>query len=441
MEQTENLDLPYIMPAQAQKHVQHNEALRMLDALVQLSVKSEILTAPPTTSEPGDRYIVAETATDEWVGREGSIAAWQDNAWAFFTPLEGWVAWLEDEATLSIYTNGNWVPIQSDDPDQLGINTTPDATNRLSIKADGSLFSHDGTNHRLIINKAAETDSASVIFRNDFAGKAEFGLLGDDDLSLKYSPDGTNWHTSVAFSQQNGAASFPNNTFCENLFFNMLHDGGRFAGAPENPGTSVGAFAAPGYFTSYNGSVFSDAGKFTHNNSTFGGSGSALGPDCQSLMNKLKNNQLAKRLGPEFHLMEIATGSGQAAPLITAGVTRHLLFTNRPSPLWKNSSWGINLLVKAGSVAIAPDSINHLYIDGTQQQAASVIQPADGWKQIVVAGQGAASDGYDFNSTLFKIYAETGSSTVVALPFLTPMTHIPKVGEFIGRVPSIQAWR
>jgi len=34
---TTNLALPYILAAQAQKHVTHNEALRLLDGIVQLS--------------------------------------------------------------------------------------------------------------------------------------------------------------------------------------------------------------------------------------------------------------------------------------------------------------------------------------------------------------------------------------------------------------------
>jgi hypothetical protein len=34
MDQTPNLKLPYILPSQAQKHVTHNEALRLLDAVV-----------------------------------------------------------------------------------------------------------------------------------------------------------------------------------------------------------------------------------------------------------------------------------------------------------------------------------------------------------------------------------------------------------------------
>ena len=44
-----HLLLPYILAAQAQKHVTHNEALRLLDAMVQLSVLNLSLTAPPAS--------------------------------------------------------------------------------------------------------------------------------------------------------------------------------------------------------------------------------------------------------------------------------------------------------------------------------------------------------------------------------------------------------
>jgi len=42
-----HLGLPYLLAAQAQKHVTHNEALRLLDAIVQLSVLERTRTAPP----------------------------------------------------------------------------------------------------------------------------------------------------------------------------------------------------------------------------------------------------------------------------------------------------------------------------------------------------------------------------------------------------------
>ena len=60
---TTHLLLPYILAAQAQKHVTHNEALRILDGLVQLSVLDRDLTSPPGSPADGDRYIVASGAT------------------------------------------------------------------------------------------------------------------------------------------------------------------------------------------------------------------------------------------------------------------------------------------------------------------------------------------------------------------------------------------
>ena len=63
-----HLLLPYLVAAQAQKHVTHNEALRLLDAVVQLSVLDRDLTAPPASPADGDRYIVAPAATCLWAG-------------------------------------------------------------------------------------------------------------------------------------------------------------------------------------------------------------------------------------------------------------------------------------------------------------------------------------------------------------------------------------
>ena len=59
LDTTPNLGLPYIMAAQSQKHVTHNEALRALDAIVQLSVLDRDLAAPPGSPANGDRYIAA----------------------------------------------------------------------------------------------------------------------------------------------------------------------------------------------------------------------------------------------------------------------------------------------------------------------------------------------------------------------------------------------
>ena len=89
MDTTSNLNLPFIMAAQAQKHVTHNEALRALDAVVQLMVLDKDLASPPGSPGEGARYIVAASPTGAWSGQAGKIAAFQDGAWAFYAPAGG----------------------------------------------------------------------------------------------------------------------------------------------------------------------------------------------------------------------------------------------------------------------------------------------------------------------------------------------------------------
>ena len=61
---TTHLLLPYILAAQAQKHVTHNEALQLLDTLVQAGVEDRSRSSPPAaTPAEGERlydYFVAQ---------------------------------------------------------------------------------------------------------------------------------------------------------------------------------------------------------------------------------------------------------------------------------------------------------------------------------------------------------------------------------------------
>lgn len=113
MANSPQLQLPYIAADQAQKHVTHNTALRMLDALVQMAVKDRDLAAPPGAPSDGDRYIVAGSPTGAWAGHAGEIAAWQDGAWQFLTPREGWVSWVDDENVLVYHSGTAWARLDA----------------------------------------------------------------------------------------------------------------------------------------------------------------------------------------------------------------------------------------------------------------------------------------------------------------------------------------
>jgi Protein of unknown function (DUF2793) len=102
MTDTANLSLPCIEGSQAQKHVTHNDALRILDTLVQLAVLDRDLTAPPASPAEGQRWLVRAAATGAWAGHDNAIAAWQDGGWQFSAPRTGWIAFVADEGTLLV---------------------------------------------------------------------------------------------------------------------------------------------------------------------------------------------------------------------------------------------------------------------------------------------------------------------------------------------------
>ena len=217
MSNTPNLALPYILSAQAQKHVTHNEAIRALDALVQLSIRDFSHSAPPSNPQEGDRFIVAAPATGVWTNRENAIAAWQDDAWAFFSPQNGWLAFNQSEQSILVFSDNEWTQINgnSDQVVQFGVNTSPDSTNRLAVKSDSILFSYDDVapgsgDMRYFINKATANNTASQLYQTEYSARAETGLTGSDQFQIKVSPDGTNWHEALLIDNQSGAVTLPN---------------------------------------------------------------------------------------------------------------------------------------------------------------------------------------------------------------------------------------
>lgn len=204
MDDTPNLALPYIAPQQAQKHVTHNEAIRALDALVQLSVIDRTRTNPPETPADGARHIIAAPASGAWTDGEGRIAAFQDGAWMLYAPRAGWRAWCEEEAALLVFDGTAWNILTSDEFAMLGVNATADATNRLTVSSPSTLLNNEGAGHQLKINKAAAGDTASLLYQTAFSGRAEMGLAGDDDFSIKVSPDGSAFFNALVVDRANG---------------------------------------------------------------------------------------------------------------------------------------------------------------------------------------------------------------------------------------------
>lgn len=203
--------LPYIMPSQAQKHVTHNEALRHLDVLSNLELNARDENTPPSDPAEGDCYGLGSSPVGVWVHKAGQIALFSENAWFFSQPFAGLRGFDKATSEFIRYTDTGWEVItdQTDTTEIFGINTSADPVNRLAVKSDAALLSHDdvtpGTGDiRLTINKASATNTASMIFQTGFSGRAEFGLTGEDAWHVKVSPDGQTWTDTLRADPTDG---------------------------------------------------------------------------------------------------------------------------------------------------------------------------------------------------------------------------------------------
>ena len=249
MSASPNLRLPYLDANQNQKSVTHNQALRMLDALVNLRVASETLTAPPASPIDGQCWIVASGGTGAWLGKDLNVAAWQDGTWSFYAPNPGFVAYVDALGAAVMWNGRAWVSLLGTLAQlmigALGIGTSPDSGNPLSATLNNILFNALSTGSsgsgdlRVKLNKQAAGNTASFVFQDGFSGRAEIGLTGDDDFHFKVSADGSTFHDGLKIAAATGAltpivyaiAALPSGTTGAMIFVSNARKIGEAAGA------------------------------------------------------------------------------------------------------------------------------------------------------------------------------------------------------------------
>lgn len=112
-ETSPRLLLPWLQAAQAQKHVTHNEALRRLDGLVNLTVEDRSRSAPTANPPEGAAYLVAAGASGLWAGWSGDIAMWTDGAWLRLPARIGWRVWVVAEQLMLVRLAAGWVTLDA----------------------------------------------------------------------------------------------------------------------------------------------------------------------------------------------------------------------------------------------------------------------------------------------------------------------------------------
>lgn len=397
------LSLPLILPAQAQKHVTHNEALRLLDLIVQLAVIDRTRTAPPALPTEGDRHIVASPATGLWEGQDGKIAAFWGGAWAFLTPQAGWLARVIDEDATLAHSGGAWVAALTppETLPKLGIATSADTTNRLSVSSPASLFDNAGQGHQIKVNKAAATDTASLLFQTAFSGRAEMGLTGNDSFSIKVSGNGTAFATTLTADPTTGSVTLPEGLNATPLILRDPADPAKraqidisplsagaqrnltlpnistelaglagtqtFSGSKTFSGTLTVSAATASFGTSSSNATYGlgsgntgSGNSKTVNIGTGGGAGSTttltLGPSHASASGSTTIQGTTVTLGPTVEQFDMGTASARSAVFGVGGATgdgANRLCVESPGILFTHSGAGVDTTVNKATAADA----------------------------------------------------------------------------------------
>ncbi len=273
------LALPYLAAGQMQKHVTLNEALTRLDAIVQTVVASRTTTAQPGAPDDGSLWILPSGATGgDWTTRPaGALMRAEGGGWTAVEAGDGLIALVEDADEVVVRHGGAWTPLGArlgvvQALTRLGIGTTADAGNPFAARLNTALWTAlevgaGGTGDlRLTLNKEAAGDVLSLLFQSGWSGRAELGLVGDDDLRLKVSADGSSWRDALVVDRATGRMT------------HALGAGRRAVTAF----TTSGSFAVPAWARSIEavavgGGGGGGAGAFGASGSRFGGGGGGAG--------------------------------------------------------------------------------------------------------------------------------------------------------------------
>ncbi|MFV0301691.1 MAG: DUF2793 domain-containing protein [Paracoccus sp. (in: a-proteobacteria)] len=179
--------LPYLRAAQAQTHITQNEALRLLDGLVQLSVLDRTHAAPPTAPADGDRDLVASGATGLWAGWDGNIAYWVDGAWLRLVPRPGWLAWVAEEEMFLVWNGTGWQTVggvQEVSDTNFSLVSEADPTKRATFSLAGistgttRSFTLPNTSSELAILAGSQTFTGNKTFSGTVTISAAAASIG-----------------------------------------------------------------------------------------------------------------------------------------------------------------------------------------------------------------------------------------------------------------------
>jgi hypothetical protein len=106
---TARCGLPFILPGQAQKELYHNEALQLIETIVQPVVEGGPINLPPASPAIGQIYIVGPEPSAGWGSpAAGALAVWTEGGWRFLPAFEGLAAVQRGSGLSWRHRRGEW---------------------------------------------------------------------------------------------------------------------------------------------------------------------------------------------------------------------------------------------------------------------------------------------------------------------------------------------
>ena len=110
---TARFALPLLYAGQAQKELDHNEALALLDLAIHPTVAAVGLDTPPDEPMPGACWIVGSDPIGAWAGYAHALAGWTAAGWRFVAPHEGMTLWSVADTIAWQWRDANWAVVEA----------------------------------------------------------------------------------------------------------------------------------------------------------------------------------------------------------------------------------------------------------------------------------------------------------------------------------------
>ncbi len=216
MNQTSKLQLPYILTAQAQKEVTHNDALNLLDMFTRPVVQEVNVNTPPSSPTVGDCYIVGDAPTDDFIGQENSITCYTQNGWLFASAFK----WLDvvnaADQTRYVFDGSAWVPfglIMQDNGEYLRVERLAETVTLSGASIDTSIQIPNRATVFAVNARVTTAVTGATSF--DIGVSGDTARYGDDigialdttNIGITQHPQGYYADTSITFTANGGSFS------------------------------------------------------------------------------------------------------------------------------------------------------------------------------------------------------------------------------------------